>query len=79
MAHLPALLSVVKGENLLVESQARVVEEFDIFIRDTFFDNAQRQLDVLVKEILKGESFEVIEGWDSITVSVRPLFLLAKC
>lgn len=72
LAHIPALISVAEKENLLAESQARVVEEFDAFIHETLFDKAKRELDTFVKEVREeGERFKVLEKREDIDVSAR--------
>ncbi|KAJ7461363.1 nucleotide-binding domain-containing protein [Mycena galericulata] len=46
LAHLPALLVVAKEEDLLRDSQARTVEQFDVFLQDAAFRRAQDALKV---------------------------------
>ncbi|KAJ7449412.1 nucleotide-binding domain-containing protein [Mycena galericulata] len=46
LAHLPALLAVAKEEGLLRDSQARTVEQFDVFLQDAAFRRAQDALKV---------------------------------
>ncbi|KAJ7038709.1 nucleotide-binding domain-containing protein [Mycena alexandri] len=44
LAHLPALLAVAEEEGLLLESQARRVDQFDIYLRETLFQRAKNSL-----------------------------------
>ncbi|KAJ7019490.1 nucleotide-binding domain-containing protein [Mycena alexandri] len=44
LAHLPALLAVAEEEGLLPESQARMVDQFDIYLRETLFQRAKNSL-----------------------------------
>ncbi|KAJ7612698.1 nucleotide-binding domain-containing protein [Roridomyces roridus] len=51
LAHLPTLLQVAQEENLLRESQARTVRQFDVYLQGSLFsrakDSLQKYLDVL--------------------------------
>ncbi|KAJ7474113.1 nucleotide-binding domain-containing protein [Mycena latifolia] len=44
LAHLPALLSVAEEEGLLLESQARTVEQLDVYLQATLFQRAKDAL-----------------------------------
>ncbi|KAJ7160588.1 nucleotide-binding domain-containing protein [Mycena crocata] len=44
-AHLPALIAVAEEEGLLRESQARSVEQFDVFLKDTLYARAKSALE----------------------------------
>jgi glycine/D-amino acid oxidase-like deaminating enzyme len=44
LAHLPALLAVAEEEDVLLESQARMVEQLDVFLQDTVYQHAKNAL-----------------------------------
>ncbi|KAJ7751918.1 nucleotide-binding domain-containing protein [Mycena maculata] len=48
LAHLPALLEVAEEEGLLEDSQARTVEQFDVYLQDPVFREAREALRVYV-------------------------------
>ncbi|KDR78379.1 hypothetical protein GALMADRAFT_155321 [Galerina marginata CBS 339.88] len=68
LAHITTLIDVAKEENLLSESQARLVEDFDAYLRPELFSKAKKDLDNFVKEVPKeiSDSFAVIEERNAI-------------
>lgn len=77
LAHIPALISAAKEENLLAESQARVVEEFDVFVHETLFEKAKRKLDVFLEEVEEDtQGFKVLADREEIAVSEHCYFHL---
>ncbi|KAJ6548212.1 nucleotide-binding domain-containing protein [Mycena vulgaris] len=51
LAHLPALLKVAEEEDLLRESQARTVSQFDVYLQDTLFGRAKEALAVYLNAL----------------------------
>lgn len=71
LAHIPALLKVAEEEGLAEESQARIVDDFDVFVQDAMFTDAKSQLDIFTKEVQEeGKAFRVLEDRDGIAVGI---------
>lgn len=63
-------MSAAKDEQLLADSQARTVEEYDVYLNKDLFDTSKGELDTFVKEAPRdAEGFKVIEGEKAIKVS----------
>ncbi|PPQ66146.1 hypothetical protein CVT26_010869 [Gymnopilus dilepis] len=63
IAHINALIEVAREENVLSESQARLVEDYDAFLHPELFEQAKAQLDVYLKEVPEDmkEYFSIID------------------
>ena len=74
LAHISSLIAVAKEEDLLSESQARMVEDFDAFMHPEMFGKAKRDLQAFLmgvpKDLHKG--FSVIESRERIEVIFLP-------
>ncbi|PPQ69812.1 hypothetical protein CVT25_009749 [Psilocybe cyanescens] len=68
LAHISTLLNVAKEEDLLEESQARKVENYDAFLQPEFFAKARDELNAFIKEVPKevSEEFGVTDGREAI-------------
>ncbi|KAF8966875.1 FAD dependent oxidoreductase [Flammula alnicola] len=68
LAHISSLIATAREENLLNESQARLVEGFDVFMHPDMFSEAKDDLKTFLKDVSKelGNGFDVIEDRESI-------------
>lgn len=58
-----------------MDSQARTVEEFDVFLNQDLFDKSKGELEAFVKEAPKdAEGFTVVEGGKAIKASTPGLY-----
>lgn len=75
IAHINGLVEVAKQEDLLSESQARIVEDYDVFLHPAPFEKAKSQLDMYLKEVPEDmkEYFSVIQERGDIDVSIQDL------
>ncbi|KAJ7152355.1 nucleotide-binding domain-containing protein [Mycena filopes] len=51
LAHLPALLAVAEGEGLLHASQARAIDQFDVYLNGTLYQRAKEALASLIEAL----------------------------
>jgi hypothetical protein len=70
LAHISGLIAVAKEENLLSESQLRLVEDFDAFMHPEMFGKAKRDLQAFLRDVPKDlqKGFGVIESRETIEV-----------
>lgn len=69
LAHIATLIAVAEEEGLLVESQARVVEEFDVYAEPSMFEDAKNELDGFIKEVKEdADKFRVLERREEMEV-----------
>ncbi|KAF8901023.1 FAD dependent oxidoreductase [Gymnopilus junonius] len=83
IAHINGLIEVARQENLLSESQARLVEDYDAFLHPELFEKAKSQLDGYLKEVPDDmkEYFSVIQersDIDKLQLSSSTVGLIVK-
>ncbi|KAK7041797.1 hypothetical protein VNI00_009086 [Paramarasmius palmivorus] len=75
LAHLDELIQVAREENLLEDSQARVVQTFDVFFDKTFFEDSKECLKVYLddfpEEKNKWDVLEDAQAIESLQLSER--------
>lgn len=69
-AHISSLVAVAKEEKLLVESQARLVDAFDVFLNNGLFQKEKEKLSTFSLDVPveMAEQFAVIEDREAIEV-----------
>lgn len=71
LAHISVLIAAAEEEGLLSESQARVVEEFDVFMQQSMFEDAKNELYPFLKEAQEdNDKFQVLESHEDLEVRV---------
>lgn len=71
-AHVAALLRIAKEENLLHDSQARNVQDFDVYFNDELFEGAKEGLKEYLRDMpAEIGNFKVYEGRQNIEVRRR--------
>lgn len=71
LAHISTLITVAEQEGLLAESQARVVEEFDVFADQSVFQNAKSKLQAFTNEVQEyTDKLKAFEGREDMAVCV---------
>ncbi|KAF9562908.1 FAD dependent oxidoreductase [Agrocybe pediades] len=68
IAHITGLITAARDANILDESQARIVDDFDAFLHPQLFEKYKRLLDVFLKEAPEdvAETFDVVEERNAI-------------
>ena len=75
LAHISALILAAGDEHLLADSQARTVQEYDVYLNQELFDESKGELREFVKEAPEAaEGFTVIEGGKAVEVSTPGLY-----
>ena len=75
LAHISALISAASDEHLLADSQARTVQEYDVYLNQDLFDQSKGELREFVKEAPDAaQGFTVIEGRKAVEVGTPGLY-----
>lgn len=75
LAHISALILAANDEHLLADSQARTVQEYDVYLNQDLFDESKGELHKFVKEAPEAaDGFMVIEGRKAVEVDMLGLY-----
>ncbi|KAJ6602319.1 FAD dependent oxidoreductase [Mycena sp. CBHHK59/15] len=67
LAHLPAFLAVAEEENLLRDSQARKIQQLDVFLNDQLYQRAKKDLATYLSALPEQkESYKIYENRTAI-------------